>query len=182
MIGRMRGMRVLVLLAVTAALAASAAHASTPVPTRPVGTGNEPTAGGGVMPGKPFVAHYALAVLDISFDQIEVFLFPKKVACNDVNFATPPFVDVIVDSQGAPMRIGSPSLQNGHAFVQAEFHPTTTGSKYFALQLGAVITFTHVDPKHNSLWHGTLTVKKQKFEGHTFSYDGTFAALWCGKD
>ena len=48
------------------------------------------------------------------------FLFPKKVACNDVNFATPPFVDVIVESQGAPILLGNPSLQNRHAFVQAD--------------------------------------------------------------
>lgn len=178
----MRRAASVIAVAVAATVLASAVGAKTPLPTKPQGSGNEPTAGGGVMPGAPFTARYALAVLDISFDQIEIFLFPKKVACNDVNFATPPFVDVIVDTQGAPMRIGRPSLQNGHAFVQAEFHPTTTGSKYFAIQLGAVITFTHVDPKHNSLWHGTLAVKRQKFEGHTFSYDGTFAAVWCGKD
>jgi NADH:ubiquinone oxidoreductase subunit 3 (subunit A) len=174
--------RLLVLLAVAAALAAPAANAKTPLPTKAQGSGNESTAGGGVMPGKPFTAHYALVVLDVTFDQIELFLFPKKVACSDVNFATPPFVDVIVDSQGAPMLIGKPSLENGHAFVQVEFHPTTTGSKYFAIQLGATLTFTHVDPKHGSPWHGTLTVKKQTFERHTFSYDGTFAAVWCGKD
>jgi NADH:ubiquinone oxidoreductase subunit 3 (subunit A) len=175
-------LRVLVLAAVAAALVVPAAHAKTKLPTKAQGSGNEPTAGGGVMPGKPFAAHYALVVLDISFDQIELFLFPKKVACSDVNFATPPFVDVIVETQGAPILIGKPSLQNGHAFVQAEFHPTTTGSKFFALQLGSLITFTHVDPKIGSVWHGTLTVKKQTFEHHTFSYDGTFAAVWCGKD
>lgn len=175
--------RLLLLVSLAAALLApAAANAKTPLPTQAQGSGSEPTAGGGVMPGKTFTAHYALVVLDITFDQIELFLFPKQVACSDVNFATPPFVDVIVDSQGAPILIGKPSLENGHAFVQVEFHPTTTGGKYFAVQLGAALTFTHVDPKHGSLWHGTLTVKKQTSEHHTFSYDGTFAAVWCGKD
>ena len=178
----MQRFRAFLLAAVAAALVTPAAHAKTPLPTKAQGSGNEPTAGGGVMPGTPVVARYALVVLDISFDQIELYLFPKKVACNDVNFATPPFVDVIVETQGAPILIGKPSLQNGHAFVHAEFHPTTTGSKYFALQLGSLIAFTHVDPKIGSLWHGTLTVKKQTFEHHTFSYNGTFAAVWCGKD
>jgi hypothetical protein len=173
--------RLLVLLAVATALLSPAANAKTPLPTKAQGSGNEPTAGGGVMPGKPFTAHYALAVLDISFDQIELFLFPKKVACSDVNFATPPYVQVTVETQGAPILVGKPSLQNGSAFIQVDFHPVKS-SKYYAIQPGASITFTHVDPKHNSLWHGTLTVKKQKFEGHTFSYSGTFAALWCGKD
>lgn len=173
--------RLLVLLAVAAALLSPAANAKTPLPTKAQGSGNEPTAGGGVMPGKPFTARYALAVLDISFDQIEIFLFPKKVACSDVNFATPPYVAVTVDTHGAPILVGKPSLQNGSAFVQVDFHPAKS-SKYYAIQPGASITFTHIDPKLNSLWHGSLTVKKQQFERHTFSYSGTFAAVWCGKD
>jgi hypothetical protein len=60
-------------------------------------------------------------------------------------------------------------------------HPAKS-SKYYAIQPGASITFTHLDPKIGSVWHGSVTVKKQKFEGKTFSYSGTFAALWCGKD
>ncbi|MGZ4355040.1 MAG: hypothetical protein ACXVZ4_16020, partial [Gaiellaceae bacterium] len=64
----------LVAIAVAAAVLASGAGAKTPLPAKPQGSGNEPTAGGGVMPGAPFTARYALAVLDISFDQIEIFL------------------------------------------------------------------------------------------------------------
>ncbi len=133
------------------------------------------------MPGKSFTAHYALAVLDVSFDQLEIYLFPKRVACNEVLLADPPYVKVTVDTQGAPLVIGHPSLQNGRAFVQVDFHPSTI-NKYFAIQPGASITFTRVDPGRNGTWHGTLTVKKQRFEGHVFSYSGTFAAPWCGKD
>ena len=181
MIDTMRRTRVFGLLAVAAALAASTAYASTPLPTRAQGNGNEPTAGGGVMPGGRFAAHYALAALDSSFDQIELFLFPKKVACSDVAFTSPPYVAVTVDTHGASMRVGRPSLQNGQAFVQADFHPAKS-SKYYAIQPGASITFTHVDPKRNSVWHGRVTVEKQQFEGRTFSYNGTFAAPWCGRD
>jgi hypothetical protein len=133
------------------------------------------------MPGKSFIAHYAVALLDISFDQIQIFLFPKRVACNDVAFADPPYVAVTVDTSGAPLLVGRPALQNGHAFVQVDFHPAT-GGKYFAIQPGASITFTRVDPAHNSLWHGSVTVKRQHFEGHLFSYSGTFSARWCGKN
>lgn len=174
-------MRRLFLVAAVAALLAPAALAKTPLPTKAEGSGNEPTAGGGVMPGKPFAAHYAIVQLDISFDQLEVFLFPKKVACNETAFALPPYVEVTVETQGAPILVGKPSLQNGSAFVQVDFHPAKS-SKYYAIQPGASITFTHVDPKIGSMWHGSVTVKKQQFEKHTFSYNGTFAALWCGKD
>ena len=177
----MRTIRLLVLLAVAAALLSTAANAKTPLPTKQEGTGSEPTAGGGVMPGKSFSAHYALALLDISFDQVEIYLFPKRVACNDVAFTSPPFVVVTVDTHGTPLLIGRPSLQNGQAFVQVDFHPAT-GSKYFAIQPGASITFTRVDPTPNGLWHGSVTVKRQRFEGHVFSYSGTFSARWCGKD
>ena len=90
-------------------------------------------------------------------------------------------MQVTVDTQGSPLIIGHPSLQNGNAFVQVDFHPAGL-SKYFAIQPGASITFTRADPGHNAQWHGTLTVKRQTFEGHVFSYSGTFAAVWCGKD
>ena len=167
--------------AVTAAVLASAASAKTPVPARAAGSGNEPTAGGGVMPGKPFAARDADAVLDISFDQIEIYIFPKRVACSDVLYTKPPYVEVTVDTHGSPLLVGRPSLQNGVAYVQVDFHPAT-GSKYYAIQPGASITFTHPDPARNGVWHGALTVKRQHFEGHVFSYSGTFAAHWCGKN
>jgi hypothetical protein len=60
----LRRLLLLVSLALAAALPA-AAHAKTPLPTKAQGSGNEPTAGGGVMPGKPFTARYALVVLGI---------------------------------------------------------------------------------------------------------------------
>jgi hypothetical protein len=174
-------LRLLALVAVAAALLAPTASAKTPIPTKAQGSGNEPTAGGGVMPGKPFAAHYAIVQLDITFDQLEVFLFPKKVACNETAFTLPPYVEATVETQGAPILVGKPSLQNGSAFVQVDFHPAKS-SKYYAIQPGASITFTHVDPRIGSMWHGSVTVKKQQFEKHTFSYSGSFAALWCGKD
>jgi hypothetical protein len=166
---------------VVAALLSPGALAKTPIPAKPDGIGSEPTAGGGVMPGGSFTARYALAVLDVSFDQLEIYVFPKRVGCHDVLFADPPYVKVTVDTQGSPLIVGHPSLQNGRAFIQVDFHPASI-NKYFAIQPGASITFTRVDPARNGKWHGTLTVKRQRFEGHVFSYSGTFAAVWCGKD
>jgi hypothetical protein len=180
-IGQVRTLRLFLMLAVATAILSPAASAKTPIPAKAAGSGNEPTAGGGVMPGKPFTARYAIAQLDISFDQVEIYLFPKRVACSDVAFTQPPYVAVTVDTHGSPLLIGRPSLQNGEAYVQVDFHPAT-GNKYFAIQPGASITFTRVDPARNGVWHGSLTVKRQHFEGHVFSYSGTFAARWCGKD
>jgi hypothetical protein len=134
------------------------------------------------MPAKSFSAHSAVALLDISFDQLEIYLLPNRIGCSDILFVDPPYVQVTVDTHGAPLIVGRPSVQNGVAFVQVDFHPAT-GSKYFAIQPDAAITFTKVDPTRNGVWHGKLTVKRQTFfKGHVFSYDGTFAAQWCGKD
>jgi hypothetical protein len=180
-IGRMHALRLFTVIAVATAVLAAPAAAKTPIPTKAAGSGNEPTAGGGVMPGKAFVARDAVALLDISFDQVEIYIFPKHVACSDVLYTQPPYVDVTVDTHGSPLLVGKPSLQNGVAYVQVDFHPAT-GSKYFAIQPGASITFTRVDPAKTGVWHGSLTVKRQRFDGHVFSYSGTFAARWCGKD
>ncbi len=164
----------------TVALSASAV-AKTPLPKRPEGSGSELTGGAGVIAGTPFRARYALALLDISFDQVEIYLFPKPVACRDVVFATPPYIDVTVDTQDAPLLVGRPSLQDGHAFVQANLHPPT-GNKYYALQPGVSITFTRIDTSTRGVWHGRLTIRHQRFEGRVFSFKGTFAARWCGRD
>lgn len=134
-IGRVRALRPLVVVALGAALVCSTAAAKTPAPAKAAGSGAEPNAGGGVT----------------------------------------------VDTHGSPLLVGKPSLQNGVAYVQVDFHPAK-GTKYFAVQPGASVTLTHVDPAKTGVWHGSLTVKQQRFEGHVFSYSGTFAARWCGKD
>ena len=171
----------LLFIAATVGLLASSAVAKTPIPTAPAGSGNEPTAGGGTVAGQNFKARYADVLLDVSFDQLQVYLFPKRVACSDVAFASAPYVEITVDTNGAPIRVGRPSVANGTAFVQVDFHPSKGGGD-FAIQPGVSVTFTKVDPKHNALWHGRLTVKKQRFQGKQYSYNGTFAATWCGKN
>jgi hypothetical protein len=98
-----------------------------------------------------------------------------------VLFVQPPYLEVTVDTNGAPIRVGSPSLQNGVAFVQVDFHPAGI-NKFFSIQPGASVTFTRVDAAKGGVWHGTVTVKQQHFQGHLFSYSGTFSAAWCGKD
>jgi hypothetical protein len=177
----MRSARLLAAAALATGTLAAAALASTPIPTSPEGSGSEPTAGGGSMYGQTFTARYAIAQLDIDFNQLQIYIFQKPVACNEVFFAAPPYVAVTVDTAGKPIIIGHPSLQNGVSFVQVDFHPAHH-EKYYAIQPGASITFTKVDPSKNGIWHGKLSVKKQPFAGGTFAYSGTFAAHWCGKD
>src|ERR1700690_1267642 len=95
----------LLFIAGTVGLLASSAVAKTPIPTATAGNGSEPTAGGGTVAGQSFKAGYADVLLDISFDQLQVYLFPKRVACIDVAFATAPYVEITVDTDGAPIRV-----------------------------------------------------------------------------
>jgi hypothetical protein len=161
-----------------AALLASVAAAKTPLPSSPQGSGAEPTAGAGIVAGAPFKVRAALAQIG-SFDDIEVYLFSKPVACSEVYFADPPYVKAHVHTEGTPLLVGKPSLQNGRDFVQVDFHPK--GPKYYAIQPGASVTFTRVDARKTGVWHGRITVKRQRFEGKLFAYEGTFAARWCGR-
>jgi hypothetical protein len=46
--------------------------------------------------------------------------------------------------------------------------------------LGVSLVFARIDPRKGGVLHGRLTVKKLKYQGHAYSYKGTFAARWCG--
>lgn len=157
---------------------APAAWSSTPLPAKPSGNGTEPTAGGGTMAGKPFAPHAALAVFDISFKDIQIYLLTKPAQCSDLFFVNPPYIKVNVDTGGKPLAAGG--TISGDGSVQVDFHPP--GPKYYGIQPSASVTFTRIDPNANGVWHGHLVVKRQQFEGKTFAYDGTFAARWCGHD
>ncbi len=165
--------RVLLLLAL---VLVPAAAAKTPLPAKPQGSGNEPTAGGGIVSGKPFRAAWAAASPD-SFGDVAVYLLAHKTTCDQLFFAKTPYLKVHVHTEGTALPIGKPALQNGRDYVQVDFHPP--GPKYYALQPGVQIVFTRVAPTKGGVWHGSLSVKKQTFEGHVFSYAGTFAAQWC---
>lgn len=163
-------------LLLVALILVPAAAAKTPLPAKPQGSGSEPTAGGGIVSGKPFRAVWAAAEPD-SFGDVAFYLLAKKTACDQLFFATAPYIKVHIHTEGTPLPIGKPALANGRDYVQADFHPP--GPKYYAIQPGVQVVFTRVDTTKHGVWHGSLTVKKQTFEGHVFSYAGTFAAQWC---
>ena len=131
------------------------------------------------MAGTPFQARYAIAGSTSRSTRWRCPL-PEAGRLQQGHFATPPFVAVTVETQGAPILIGRPSLQNGHASVQAEFHPTTTGSKYFALQPGAL---DRVHPRRSSSEQPVARNpdgEAADLRGQPFSYTGTFAARGAG--
>jgi hypothetical protein len=170
---------VLSVIVVAAALFAAGASGRTPLPPKPLGSGTEPTAGGGVFGGKPFRARFAFAQYDSAGADLYLYLFPRRVAaCRPVAYDDAPYVWVIVHTEGSRLRVGTPSASNGRDIVQVNF---TFKDHYVSVTPGVTLVFTRVDPARNSLWHGRLTVKKLTYNGLPYSYAGTFAARWCGK-
>lgn len=171
--------RAAVLALVAAAVLAAGAAAKTPLPAKPEGAGAEPTAGGGVMSGAPIRPRYAVIEYDALGNDLYLYLSPEPVACSGMlGYDRAPFVWVIVHTEGTPPRVGKPSLSNGRDIVQVNF---TFKDHYVSATPGVTLVFTRIDPKRSSVWHGRLTVKKLSYQGHPYSYSGTFAARWCGK-
>ena len=156
---------------------AGAALANTPLPAKPQGTGAEPTAGGGVMKDVPIAARYAVMQVDSPGGDLNLYLSSKRLGCGIVGYNSAPFVWVIVHTQGSPPVVGKPSLSKGHDIVQVNF---TFKDHYVSATPGVRLVFTRIDPRKNGVWHGSLTVKKLMYQGHAYSYKGTFAARWCG--
>src|SRR5262249_38064827 len=67
------------LIAICAGVALPAAWAKTPLPSKPQGSGTEPTAGGGTIAGKPFRAVSAIAQYDVPGGDIYIYVFAKRV-------------------------------------------------------------------------------------------------------
>jgi len=169
-------------LAVAVAAAAvtllpAAAAAKTPYPPRAGGSGSEPTAGSGTGAGVSYKPRYALATYD--GENYVLYLTQKPLACSNTLLAKPPYLTVTIVA-GSPLVTGAPTPNTGdQSFVQVDFFVGPV--HYYAIQPKVKLVLTRVDPARNGVWHGRLTVPLTHFEGKTFSFDGTFAARWCGR-
>jgi hypothetical protein len=171
-------MRALVLVVAAAGLATSAAFAKTPLPQHAQGAGKEPTAGGGVIGSAPFAARSALVQYDKTSGDVYIYVFKKPTTCHVVSFSDTPYVWVWIHTEGTPLDVGRAMRTSGTSrFVQVNF---VLAGHYVAVQPGVRLTLSRVDTAKGGVWHGHLTVAKTRQSGKTFSYDGTFAARWCG--
>jgi hypothetical protein len=164
-----------------AVLAVAAAPLKTPYPPPTAGTGKEPTAGSGRAGGLTFRPHYALATYDSISGSYVLYLTPKQVSCTRTYLAQVPYLTVSIVTAGSPLVVGRPSLQRGNKnFVQVGFYVART--HYYSVQPGVGLMLTRVDAMRNALWHGRLSVPKTQISGKNYaSFNGTFAARWCGR-
>jgi hypothetical protein len=167
------------LIAAAALCVVPSASPKTPLSAKPQGSGGEPTAGGGMIGGKPFHPVSAIAQYDVPGGDIYIYIFGKRIssACQVISYADAPYVWVWLHTEGTPPVIGSPWRSNGREFVQVNF---VLQGHYVAVQPGVRLVLTRIDPHRNGVWHGQLTVKAVE-QGKAYAYAGTFAARWCGK-
>lgn len=156
-----------------------------PYPVQHEGSGKEPTAGRGIFADTGFVPHSALVDYELgasccpqkTVGQVNVFLFESPgVRCATLERAKGKrFFSYTVETDGKKLPVGRPP--SAAWFQQASFNVVglTTG-----FQPGVSIVFTHVDTTRAGIWHGRIDVPRQKFNGKTYAFAGTFAARWCG--
>jgi hypothetical protein len=175
---RVRRRLVLALVtAVAASALAAGAVARTPLPASPQGTGKEPTAGGGVVAGTPFRARSAFAFQD-GFGDINIFLLPRASTCHTVSEQDVPYIWVYVLTAGRRLPVAKPVKPGTGERLLANF---TTKTGRYTVGDRVSLTLTRIDPGKNGVWHGTLKVPARTVSGQRVSYDGTFAARWCGQ-
>ncbi|HXY79740.1 MAG TPA: hypothetical protein VEH55_00075 [Gaiellaceae bacterium] len=163
--------------ALVALLLAASIAAKTPYPPRAAGSGSEPTTGSGMGAGVSFRPRYALATYDGA--NYVLYLTQQLLACKDTLLAKPPYLTVTIVT-GSPLVTGRPTVNSGdQSFVQVDFFVAPV--HYYTVQPKVKLVLTRVDPTRNGVWHGRVTVPLTHFEGKTFSFDGTFAARWCGR-
>jgi len=167
------------------ALIVLALAAAPPYPAQHQGSGKEPTAGKGTFAGTPFVPRSALADYEIGLSccpdktvgDVTVYLFERaRITCAALETAkSRRFFSYEVETNGKKAPVGR--AVPGSFFQQASFNVIglTTG-----FQPGVSIVFTRIDTAVSGVWHGRISVPRQKFNGKTYALAATFAAHWCG--
>jgi hypothetical protein len=161
--------------------------ASTPGPYPPqhAGSGREPTAGAGTFASTKFVAHSALVDYELgasccpskTIGEVNVYVFEARgVRCATLERAKGKrFFSYTIETDGKRLPVGR--MPPDAWFHQASFNVigVTTG-----FQPGVSIVFTRIDTSRSGVWHGHIRVPRQTFNKKTYSFNGTFAARWCG--
>jgi hypothetical protein len=175
-----------VLFAAIIALCLPQVASSGAYPPQRRGSGNEPTAGGGVIARAPFHARSALiAEEDLPPGylryQLTLYLFPKRVNCAGIGIATTlnghSRLIYIELRRRAPLPVGKLVSPSQPQTTGAIFINGLNGQETFS---GISLVFTRIDTSPRGVWHGKITVQRQYIVGPSDAYHGTFAATWCG--
>jgi hypothetical protein len=152
------------------------AAARTPLPTAAAGAGAAPTAAGGKLAGRPFTARSAIVERGF-YGELNLYVFATNRGCGTVSFFDRPYVWISIDTGGRRIVAGTPIASSSGADVTANI---AGGPHRQLLTAGVSVTFTRVDPRLGSLWHGTFELPAPA-AGSAAAVAGSFAAHWCGQ-
>lgn len=165
-----------VLLCVGVLVGAGSAEAGTPLPQRPVGSGSGGMRASGTLDGKPFAAVSAIIARDF-YGDLNVYLFAARRGCGVVSTEDAPLLWISIDSGGRVPGAGKAIVPASGVRLAAR---VARGSRQVAIQDGISITFTHLDPRVGSVWHGSIGIGGTGARAHDV-FAGSFAARWCGQ-
>jgi hypothetical protein len=168
-----------VLLAVTASAYGAV---RTSFPALRLGSGNEPTAGGGVVAGDRYVARSAVVVWNRKWSNLTLYLFWRHgVDCGNLKRALtrPGHLIQIFVTHKPDVTIGL-RLTDAQVTFETTYKDPNVPMSIAGLKHGAQLTFTRVDSHPHGVWHGRFTVPHRAYgDGKVYGYNGTFAANWC---
>src|SRR5271165_2024017 len=145
-------------------MATAAQAASTPYPPQAAGSGSETISGSGTGAGVAFHPRFAL----VGYEQISghymIYLTAQPLTCAHDYLAKAPYLTVNIITDGSPLQVGAPSVQDGkNNFVQVDFF--TSSTHYYSVQPHVRLVLSAITATPGSMWHGRLTVPKTVFEG-----------------
>jgi len=176
--------RVLTLCLVTALalpFLSANAGARTSFPIQRVGSGKEPTAGGGSFGGAAFAARSAAIQWDANARILMLYLFELPgVQCSNLHRTVAVrrgrSVQVLVARRAVKLPVGR-TLRDVFVRFTRRFGATDVENQL--VQQRVQLRFTRINTHRGGTWHGRLDVAPRSLEGKRYSYAGTFAARWC---
>lgn len=181
-IRRVRPLTVLVATAAVGAALAAAAAAQAPFLPQTAGSGNEPTAGGGIFADTRFAARSAGISWDPRARILYLYLFDRRgIRCSSLYSAASVrrgrSVQALVPLRKMRLR---PRARIREPFVRFVRRFDAEDVEIQLAQQNIDLLFTRIDTRRKGVWHGRLVVAPRVLSGKRFSYAGTFAARWCG--
>lgn len=127
--------------------------------------------------GNPFVARAAIAQRDF-YGDLNLYVFGVRRGCGVVSVSDAPYLWISVDTGGKALPIGRSIRSTTGMRVVAN---VVRASRQFLIREGVSITFTHLDPRLGSVWHGSVRIASGSSGDALTVFSGSFAARWCGE-
>jgi hypothetical protein len=147
-----------------------------------LGSGKEPTSGGGVLAGYPYITRSAVVAWNEHFDTLTLYLIRgDRVTCATLKrVITKPghLIQVYVTNQ-PHVSVNQQVIDPQVAFLTI-FKDPNIPTQVAGLKNGARLMFTRVNTYPGGVWHGIFKVPQRLYgDGKVYGYSGTFAARWC---